>query len=59
MLAFRPDVVHVASPATLGRQAVRAAPELGIPTVAIYQTDLVGLRRALRRTRRRREPWRR
>lgn len=42
MLRFRPDVVHIASPATLGYQAVRAAEELGIPTVAIYQTDLVG-----------------
>ncbi|MCY7395625.1 MAG: glycosyltransferase family 1 protein [Nocardioides sp.] len=42
MLRFRPDVVHVASPATLGHQAVRAATELGIPTVAVYQTDLVG-----------------
>lgn len=42
MLRFRPDVVHIASPATLGFQASRAAQELGIPTVAIYQTDLVG-----------------
>jgi len=42
MHRFRPDVVHIASPATLGHQAVRAAEELGIPTVAIYQTDLVG-----------------
>jgi len=42
MLRFRPDVVHVASPATLGYQAVRVANELRIPTVAIYQTDLVG-----------------
>jgi phosphatidylinositol alpha 1,6-mannosyltransferase len=42
MLSFRPDVVHIASPATLGLQAARAAEELGIPTVAIYQTDLVG-----------------
>jgi phosphatidylinositol alpha 1,6-mannosyltransferase len=42
MLRFRPDVVHIASPATLGYQASRAAEELGIPTVAIYQTDLVG-----------------
>lgn len=42
MLRFQPDVVHVASPATLGHQAVRAANELGIPVVAIYQTDLVG-----------------
>ncbi len=42
MLGFRPDVVHIASPATLGLQAVRAAEELGIPCVAIYQTDLIG-----------------
>lgn len=42
MLGFQPDVVHIASPATLGYQAARAAGELGIPTVAIYQTDLVG-----------------
>ena len=42
MLRFKPDVVHIASPATLGYQAVKAAGELGIPTVAIYQTDLVG-----------------
>lgn len=42
MLRFQPDVVHIASPATLGYQAARAARELGIPTVAVYQTDLVG-----------------
>ncbi len=42
MLRFRPDVVHIASPATLGLQAARAAEELGIPSVAIYQTDLIG-----------------
>ncbi|WP_139982033.1 glycosyltransferase family 4 protein [Nocardioides litoris] len=42
MQRFRPDVVHIASPATLGYQAARAAAELDIPTVAIYQTDLVG-----------------
>ncbi|GAA4367298.1 glycosyltransferase family 1 protein [Nocardioides caricicola] len=42
MLRFRPDVVHVASPATLGYQAAHAAADLGIPTVAIYQTDLIG-----------------
>lgn len=42
MVGFRPDVVHIASPATLGHQAAKAASELGIPTVAIYQTDLVG-----------------
>ncbi len=42
MLRFRPDVIHIASPATLGYQAAKVAGELGIPTVAIYQTDLVG-----------------
>ena len=42
MLSFRPDVVHIASPATLGLQAARAADELGIPCVAVYQTDMIG-----------------
>jgi phosphatidylinositol alpha 1,6-mannosyltransferase len=42
MQRFGPDVVHVASPATLGYQAIKVAGELGIPTVGIYQTDLVG-----------------
>lgn len=42
MLRFRPDVTHIASPATLGYQATKVAAELGIPAVAIYQTDLVG-----------------
>ncbi|WP_062517316.1 glycosyltransferase family 4 protein [Demequina gelatinilytica] len=35
-----PDVVHLASPFVLGWAAVRAAADLGIPTVAIYQTDV-------------------
>lgn len=42
MTRFRPDVVHLASPATLGHQAALVAQELGIPAVAVYQTDLVG-----------------
>ncbi len=42
MQRFAPDVVHLASPATLGHQAARAARSLAIPTVAVYQTDLVG-----------------
>ncbi|MBL1077422.1 glycosyltransferase family 1 protein [Nocardia sp. 2] len=42
MREFQPDVVHIASPATLGYQAARVAAELDVPTVAIYQTDLVG-----------------
>ncbi len=36
----RPDVVHLASPFMLGWAAVRAAADLGLPTVAIYQTDV-------------------
>ncbi|MCM0619625.1 glycosyltransferase family 4 protein [Nocardioides bruguierae] len=41
MLRFRPDVVHIASPATLGHQAALAAAQCGVPSVAIYQTDMV------------------
>lgn len=37
---FAPDVVHLASPFVLGFQAMLAAEQLGIPTVAIYQTDV-------------------
>lgn len=35
-----PDVVHLASPAVLGAAAVRAATELQVPTVAVFQTDV-------------------
>lgn len=38
---FRPDVVHLASPFVLGWQGVVAADLLRIPTVAVYQTDVV------------------
>lgn len=37
---FRPDVVHVASPFVLGVRGLTAARSLGIPSVAIYQTDM-------------------
>jgi phosphatidylinositol alpha 1,6-mannosyltransferase len=37
---FAPDVVHLASPFVLGWRATLAARELGIPVVAIYQTDV-------------------
>jgi phosphatidylinositol alpha 1,6-mannosyltransferase len=40
--AFDPDVVHLASPTVLGAQGALAAHRLGIPSVAIYQTDLAG-----------------
>lgn len=39
---IRPDVVHLASPTVLGAQAAAVARRLGVPTVAIYQTDLAG-----------------
>ena len=40
--AFKPDVVHIASPFILGGQAIAAASNLGIPSVAIYQTEVAG-----------------
>ena len=43
--SFAPDVVHLASPATLGARAAVAAERVGIPVVAVYQTDLVGFAR--------------
>lgn len=39
---FAPDVVHLASPALLGRAAGSVARERGVPVVAVYQTDLIG-----------------
>jgi phosphatidylinositol alpha 1,6-mannosyltransferase len=39
---FAPDVVHLASPVLLGAYGLRAARMLGLPTVAIYQTDFAG-----------------
>jgi len=39
---FDPDVVHLASPALLGYGGLRAARFLGIPTVAVFQTDVAG-----------------
>lgn len=42
---FSPDVVHLAAPSVLGVAGLRAARRLDVPTVAIYQTDLVGFAR--------------
>jgi phosphatidylinositol alpha 1,6-mannosyltransferase len=39
---FRPDVIHLASPFILGGPTVRAAADLGVPVVAVYQTDVAG-----------------
>src|SRR5699024_5006597 len=41
LAGFRPDVVHLASTAVLGWQALAAAEALGLPTVAVYQTDVI------------------
>jgi phosphatidylinositol alpha 1,6-mannosyltransferase len=38
---FRADVVHLASPFVLGWQGLAAADALRIPSVAVYQTDVV------------------
>lgn len=38
--AFAPDVVHLASPLVLGHEAAQAAASLGVPSVAIYQTEV-------------------
>ncbi|HET6873896.1 MAG TPA: glycosyltransferase family 1 protein [Acidimicrobiales bacterium] len=40
LATYRPDVVHLAAPVVLGAAGARAAKALGIPSVAIYQTDL-------------------
>lgn len=37
---YAPDVVHLASPFVLGWRAAQAAHQLGIPTIAIYQTEI-------------------
>jgi len=39
---FDPDIVHLASPALLGWGGMNAARYLGVPTVAIFQTDVAG-----------------
>jgi phosphatidylinositol alpha 1,6-mannosyltransferase len=39
---FSPDVVHLASPALLGYGGLHAARFLGVPTVAVFQTDVAG-----------------
>jgi phosphatidylinositol alpha 1,6-mannosyltransferase len=45
MRSFGPDVVHLASPIVLGAAGQRVASRLGIPTVAVYQTDVAAFAR--------------
>lgn len=39
---FVPDIVHLASPILLGARGSTVARDLGIPSVAVYQTDVAG-----------------
>lgn len=39
---FGPDVVHLASPILVGARGMALARDLGVPTVAIFQTDVAG-----------------
>lgn len=45
LTAHRADIVHLASPFVLGVRGMAAAARLGIPAVAVYQTDLAGYAR--------------
>ncbi|MFJ5262682.1 glycosyltransferase family 4 protein [Streptomyces sp. NPDC088387] len=43
--AHRADIVHLASPFVLGVRGMSAAARLGLPAIAVYQTDLAGYAR--------------
>ncbi|MFE9400017.1 glycosyltransferase family 4 protein [Streptomyces flavidovirens] len=45
LTAHRAEIVHLASPFVLGVRGMAAAARLGIPAVAVYQTDLAGYAR--------------
>ncbi|MCH0564780.1 MULTISPECIES: glycosyltransferase family 1 protein [unclassified Streptomyces] len=45
LIGHRADVVHLASPFVLGVRGMAAAARLGVPAVAVYQTDLAGYAR--------------
>jgi phosphatidylinositol alpha 1,6-mannosyltransferase len=47
---FDADVVHLASPVVVGMHAARVARDLGLPTVAVFQTDLAGFATQYRAT---------
>ncbi len=56
---LRPDVVHLASPFVLGGPAASAAVRLGIPVIAVYQTDVAGFASQYRLGAAGRAAWRR
>ncbi len=45
IVEHRADLVHLASPFVLGVRGMTAAARLGVPAVAVYQTDLAGYAR--------------
>ncbi|MEU3979819.1 glycosyltransferase family 1 protein [Streptomyces sp. NPDC026672] len=45
LVEHRAEMVHLASPFVLGVRGMAAAARLGIPAVAVYQTDLAGYAR--------------
>ncbi|WP_026425788.1 glycosyltransferase family 4 protein [Actinokineospora inagensis] len=55
---FAPDVVHLASPFVLGAGGLWAAKKLGVPTVAVYQTDVAGFAASYGLSRGARAAWR-
>lgn len=42
LTTFRPDLIHLINPASLGLVGLRHARTLGVPVVASYQTDIPG-----------------
>jgi phosphatidylinositol alpha 1,6-mannosyltransferase len=48
LIGHRAEVVHLASPVALGAHGALVARRLGLPTVAVYQTDLPSYARAYR-----------
>ncbi|MGO4691530.1 glycosyltransferase family 4 protein [Glaciibacter sp. 2TAF33] len=58
LAGFRPDVLHAASPFLLGAQGIAAANRLGIPSVAVFQTDVAGYARRNHLGRASRLAWR-
>jgi phosphatidylinositol alpha 1,6-mannosyltransferase len=48
LIQHRTEIVHLASPVFLGAYGAAAAGRLGLPTIAVYQTDLPSYARAYR-----------
>ena len=43
LAAYRPDLVHVTSPGTVGRKALKHAQRLGLPSVVVQQSPVPDL----------------